>query len=380
MDWGQHRVKIALVSESFLPDLNGVASCAARTADCLVRSGHEVVMIAPAPANDRDRSHSSLPYQVEWIVSRPWPRNKPLRLGLPTPAVGDALRAHRPDALFLLNPYLMGGRALADARTLDIPAVALYFTDVEMIAGGDASSEARLRASQQLAAVHGMADVNLAPTRAAAADLAGHGVERVEVWAPGVDTEAFSPTRRSERLRAALAPNGELIVGYVGRLATEKQVDLLAGVAQLRGVRLLIVGQGPDASRLRTMLAGACILGPRRDTALARWYASLDVFAHPGAYETFGLTVREAQASGCAVVVPDAGGVACLVQHGVTGWLAPPHDGPAITRAIAALANDRAAVRRLGRAARSVTVTRSWDVAAAELVDHLRVAMDRRRR
>jgi phosphatidylinositol alpha 1,6-mannosyltransferase len=335
-------------------------------------------MVAPAPADNRDRTRIPLPYQVEWMPSKPWPRNKPLRLGLPTPAVGEVLRARRPDVVYLLNPYLMGGRALAEARALGIPAVALYFTDVEMIAGLGASGEARRRASQQLAAVHGLADINLAPTWAAAAALAGHGVGRVEIWEPGVDAGAFSPTRRSQRLRTALAADGELIVGYVGRLATEKQVDLLAGVARLRGVRLLVVGHGPDAPRLRDVLGGAHFLGARRGPALARLYASLDVFAHPGAYETFGLTVREAQASGCAVVVPDAGGVACLIQDGVTGRLVSPHDEQSITRVVAALADDRAEVRRLGAAARVAAETRSWDVATAELVDHLRVAIDRK--
>jgi phosphatidylinositol alpha 1,6-mannosyltransferase len=308
------------------------------------------------------------------VPSKPWPRNKPLRLGLPTPAVAAALETYRPDVMYVLNPYLMGGRALAAARDLDLPSVALYFTDVEMIAGPGASEEARRRASQQLANVHGLATINLAPTRTAAADLAGHGIDGVLVWEPGVDTQAFSPSRRSRRLRAALAADDELIVGYVGRLATEKRVELLAGVAQLPGVQLVIIGGGPEATRLRAELPGARFVGPRRRQALARWYASLDVFVHCGPHETFGLTVREAQASGAAVVAPNSGGVACLIDDDVTGRLVAPHDEAAFTDAVAVLAQDRAAVKRLSAAGRAVAEARSWEAATAELVDHLTMA------
>ncbi|MEV0156305.1 glycosyltransferase [Micromonospora sp. NPDC050686] len=375
-------MKITVVAESFHPDVNGVVRTAAATAESLVRLGHDVTVVAPAPADDGIRASNRLPYRVEWMASRPWPRNRPLRLGLPTPAIGQALRAHRPDALVAVGPYLMGGRALAEARHLGITAGAVYCTDIEMIAGTGASTETRRKARLQLAAVHGMADVNLAQTQAAAAELtrhlAGQPAGRVEIWEPGVDTVAFSPKRRSDRLRAAIAPSGELIVAYVGRLATEKQVDLLAGVARLPGVRLLVVGRGPDASRLREVLAGARFPGVRRGTALARLYASLDVFVHTGAYETFGLTVREAQASGCAVVVPDAGGAACVVRDGVTGRLVSSHDEGAFTQAIAELASDRHTAARLGAAARAAAVTRSWVAAAAELVGHLRAAVDTR--
>lgn len=105
--------------------------------------------------------------------------------------------------------------------------------------------------------------------------------------------------------------------------------------------------------------------------------ASLDVFVHTGPHETFGLTVREAQTSGAAVVAPDAGGVACLIEDGITGRLAAPHDEAAVTDVIAELAEDRATIRRLGLAGRAAAEARSWDVATAELVDHLVTATRR---
>jgi phosphatidylinositol alpha 1,6-mannosyltransferase len=167
-----------------------------------------------------------------------------------------------------------------------------------------------------------------------------------------VDTRRFDPAKRSPELRATLAPGGELIAGYVGRLATEKRVELLAGITALEGVRLVIVGAGPAEAMVRQQLPGATFLGVRQGEELAAIYASLDVFVHSGPYETFGQTLQEAAASGLPVVAPAAGGPLDLVADGVTGYLVPPSDPDALTAAVARLAADPAArgVRR-GRAA-----------------------------
>jgi phosphatidylinositol alpha 1,6-mannosyltransferase len=123
-----------------------------------------------------------------------------------------------------------------------------------------------------------------------------------------VDSSRFDPAKRSARLRAALAPGGELLAGYVGRLAVEKRLDLLAEVARLPGLRLVIVGSGPAEAAARQALPSAVFLGQRCGEQLATIYASLDVFVHGGAHETFGQTLQEAAASGLPVVAPASGG------------------------------------------------------------------------
>ena len=159
-------------------------------------------------------------------------------------------------------------------------------------------------------------------------------------------------------------------MGYVGRLATEKRVELLAGITALAGVRLVIVGAGPAEAMLRQHMPDAIFLGERRGEELAAIYASLDVFVHSGPYETFGQTLQEAAASGLPVVAPAAGGPLDLVDDGVTGYLVPPSDPGAFTAAVARLAADPAARAAFGAAGRRKVLSRNWPALTEELIGH----------
>jgi phosphatidylinositol alpha 1,6-mannosyltransferase len=204
--------------------------------------------------------------------------------------------------------------------------------------------------------------------------LQARGIERVWRWGRGVDSVRFDPAHRSDALRRALAPGGEVLVGYVGRLAAEKQVDLLAGACRIPGVRVVITGDGPAAPQLRKELPGAVFLGARHGAQLARIYASLDVFVHTGPYETFGQTVQEAMASGLPVVAPAAGGPLDLVAPGRTGYLVRPGDGQAFTDAITELAAAPARRAAFGTAGRTAVQFRTWDVLGDELLGHYAAA------
>jgi phosphatidylinositol alpha 1,6-mannosyltransferase len=203
-----------------------------------------------------------------------------------------------------------------------------------------------------------------------AAELDAHGLERVWLWGRGVDTERFNPALRDERLRAEIAPGGEVIVGYVGRLAIEKRVDLLAAVAALPGVKLAVTGGGPMEEELRGALPSAAFLGMRYGADLARIYASLDVFVHTGPFETFGQTIQEASASGLPVVAPASGGPLDLVDDGGTGYLVPPGDPDALSAAVAKLTGNPALRARLGTAARRRVLGRTWSALTDELLTH----------
>jgi phosphatidylinositol alpha 1,6-mannosyltransferase len=258
-----------------------------------------------------------------------------------------------------------------------LPMVAVYATDMPAYARAyHTGAVGQAVCWRRLRRIHNAADRTLAPCTATAAQLHAHGIERVWLWARGVDSSRFDPAKRSAKLRAELAPGGELLVGYVGRLAVEKRVDLLAQVATLPGVRLVIVGSGPVEAAVRRVVPSALFLGQRGGEHLARIYASLDVFVHGGPHETFGQTLQEAAASGLPVVAPAAGGPLDLVQDGRTGFLVTPDDPAALAGAVARLAADPVLRAAQGHAGRQMVLGRSWPVMCDELIGHYQAVLE----
>ncbi|MFG3349027.1 glycosyltransferase family 4 protein [Streptomyces sp. NPDC048018] len=362
-------MRVVIVTESFPPDVNGVAHCALQTARHLVRRGHDPLVVAPAVPTAAPGPDADAPCPVVRVPSLPLPGYPQVRVALPSRRVTAAIAAHRADIVHLASPFVLGVRGMTAASRLGLPAVAVYQTDLAGYArtylnAGEATAWRRLRA------VHGAADRTLAPSTAAVSDLEAHGIGRVRLWRRGVDTERFRPELRDGRLRRELAPDGETIVGYVGRLAPEKRVDLLAPACRLPGVRVVVVGDGPSEPGLRDALPGAVFLGRRTGTDLARIFASLDVFAHTGPYETFCQTVQEAMASGVPVVAPAAGGPLDLVAHRRTGLLVPAGDPGALRDAVAALAAAPALRAAYGAAGRAAVERRTWEAVGDELIGH----------
>ncbi|MEU9706320.1 glycosyltransferase family 1 protein [Streptomyces sp. NPDC047981] len=362
-------MRVVIVTESFPPDVNGVAHCAQQTARHLVRRGHDPLVVAPAVAGATDTLDADAPCPVVRVPSLPLPGYPQVRVALPSRRLATAIAAHRADVVHLASPFVLGVRGMAAATRLGLPAVAVYQTDLAGYArtymgAGEGAAWRRLRA------VHGAADRTLAPSTAAARDLETHGIGRVRLWRRGVDTVRFRPDLRDEALRRELAPDGELLVGYIGRLAPEKHVELLSGVCGLPGVRVVVVGDGPSEQALRAALPGARFLGRRTGDDLARIFASLDVFAHTGPYETFCQTVQEAMASGVPVVAPAAGGPLDLVDHRRTGLLVPPDDTAALRDAVASLAAAPALRAAYGRAGRAAVESRTWEAVGDELIGH----------
>ena len=368
-------MRIALVTESFLPDVNGVAHSVVRTAEHLVRRGHDPVVIAPQPPPGVRGSIGDLPYPVVRIPSLRMPGYPQIRLGLPTPALNAALRGHRTEIVHLASPFFLGAWGAAAAKALRLPAVAVYQTDVAAYARAYKVGMTEHAAWRWIRTVHNAAFRTLAPSTESMAALGAHGVQRVHLWRRGVDDVRFHPRHRSAAIRRALAPNGEVLVGFVGRLAVEKQVELLAGASRLPGVRLVVVGDGPAAATLRRALPAAVFLGARHGAQLARIYASLDVFAHTGPYETFGQAIQEAMASALPVVAPAAGGPLDLVREGRTGHLVPPHRAAGFTEAIAALAACAERRALFGAAGRAAIEGRTWSAVGDELLGHYAAAL-----
>jgi phosphatidylinositol alpha 1,6-mannosyltransferase len=372
-------VRIAIITESFPPDVNGVAHCVLRVAEHLAHHrGHDPMIIAPEPARSVPRPDRDLGYPVVRVPSLPVPGYPGFRIAAPGPRLRSALAGHRTELVHLASPFVLGISGAVAARRLGLPVVAVYQTDMPSYArayrfgpAGQALAWSRLRR------IHNGAARTLAPSTAAAANLHEHGIERVWLWGRGVDTVRFDPAKRSAPLRAKLAPHGEVLAGYVGRLAPEKRVELLAQVATLPGVRLVIVGSGPAEAAVRRAMPTAVFLGQRHGEELARIYASLDIFAHSGPHETFGQTLQEASASGLPVVAPAVGGPLDLVDDGVTGYLVASGDPGPVAAAVGRLAADPRLRAAQGEAARAKVLGRTWEVVGDELIGHYEAVLMR---
>ena len=374
------RLKVAIVAESFLPAINGVTNSVLRIVEELTRAGHECVVIAPGPGDTEIDGT-----RVIRVRAFDLPRYGDLRVGLPTARMTALLRKLDPDVVHLAAPAMLGAAAAISARRLGIPSVAIYQTDLAGFASRHRLGVARGVIWRWVSWVHRQADVTLAPSTAAVWALRRHGVPGVARWARGVDLARFSPAHRDDDIRRALLAgvgrtadgNDPVVVGYVGRLAPEKQVHRLRPLLDLPGVRLVVVGDGPDRAALERSLPGAAFLGLCHGSELATIYASLDVFVHTGLDETFCQSVQEALASGVPVVAPSSGGPVDLVQHGRNGYLWNPAAPESLVGAVSDLASSAHLRAQLGADARSSVLSRPWSALTAELVDHYRDAIHR---
>ncbi|RKT57859.1 glycosyltransferase family 4 protein [Saccharothrix australiensis] len=356
-------MRVAIVTESFLPQVNGVTNSVLRVLEHLRSRGHRALVVAPGAGPDRYRGTP-----VVRVPAVDLPRFSSLPVGVPTRRVLTALADFRPDVVHLASPFVLGARGLSAARRLGLPTVAVYQTDVAGFAGHYGLGLTARAAWRWTRRLHSQADRTLAPSTWAVDALRTHGIPRVHRWGRGVDVDLFTPARRDEGLRRSLAPDGALLVGYVGRLSPEKRVDRLRALDDVPGVRLVVVGGGPEEAALRRELPNAAFLGFRGGVELAAAYASLDVFVHTGPHETFCQAVQEALASGVPVVAPDAGGPRDLVRPD-TGYLFTT-DGE-LRAAVLAL-RDPLRRRRYGNAARRWVRGRTWSAVCDELIGHYR--------
>jgi phosphatidylinositol alpha 1,6-mannosyltransferase len=358
-------VKIGIVTESFLPQINGVTNSVLRILEHFRDRGHDAVVVAPG---DGPSEHAGAPVVRVPAVSLPVYRSFPI--ALPTRQVESALCDFCPDVVHLASPTVLGAMGAIAAGRLDVPTVAVFQSDLPAFVRRYHLGATSPVAWGWLRWIHRHTSLTLAPSSVIAWELEQRGFAPVARWARGVDVDRFNPAHRSELLRRHIAPRGEVIVGYVGRLAAEKQVDRLVRLADLPGTRLVIVGDGPLRSRLERRLTRARFLGFRTGGDLSATIASLDVFVHPGEAETFCQAVQEALAAGVPVVAPAAGGPIDLVRHGVNGWLFPSGRPDLLRGAVAELAADGAARATMGRAARASVEGRTWPELSDELLGH----------
>lgn len=363
-------VRVVIVAESFLPRVNGVSGSVLRASRHLLSQGHEVEIIAPDPApsttTDGVRVHAVKSFTVPGMgIDVGYALSSTLR---------DLLNRLSPDVVHLASPLILGYQALRAAVWLGIRTVAVFQTDISgfarhyRLAGVGSLSDAVLRR------IHKEADLTLVPSTSSQSYLRSLGVDRVAMWGRGVDAEQFDPRHRSPELRTRWLSSHpqRVIVGYVGRLAPEKRVEILRAVHRDPRLQIVVVGDGPGRAELQTLLPGAHFTGMLRGADLGTAVASMDILVAPGERETFCQVIQEGMASGLPVVAPDIGGPRDLVVHGEVGLLYRPGDDEHFARCVDALVESPAARAVMGAAARSMIRDRTWTRIGDDLVAHYR--------
>lgn len=374
-------MRVALIAESFLPQMNGVTHSLLRVLDHLAERGDDAVVIAPGARGGRPREVAGAP--VVHVPSFALPRYRKVRV-----APGGVARIRRlladfaPDVVHVASPFVLGWRGVLAAQELGLPSVAVYQTEVPAYAARYGMHGLETVLWNHVRTIHQHASLTLAPSSYTVDQLTGLGVQDVRLWARGVDSSRFHPSHRSAafRARVGVSEDGtgpEVVVGFVGRLAAEKQIEDLRVLSGLPNVRVVIVGEGPQKDRLRRRLPDAHFTGFLGGDALAQAVASFDIMAAPGEFETFCQTIQEAMASGVPVVAPARGGPLDLVDSSRTGWLYRPGDLAGLRAHVADLAGDAAKRRAFGRTARETVLGRSWKSVCSQLIGHYSAAIAR---
>ncbi|MHA7276494.1 glycosyltransferase family 4 protein [Arthrobacter sp. HLT1-21] len=363
-------MRIVIVAETFLPAVNGVTHSVQKMLEHFAARGDEVLVIAPSGAGGAEPMGGEK-VRIHRLPAVPLAGYSSVRVALGgVTRVRNILAGFAPDIVHLASPFELGWRAVRAADQLGIPVVAVYQTDVPGYAARYGVPFLANWAWQRVENIHAGAARTLAPSTSAVDQLRGHGIPRVHLWRRGVDTRRFHPRHRDDNLRTALAPRGERLIGYVGRLAAEKQVEDLQVLADIEHTRLVIIGDGPLRGALEEALPAAVFTGFLGGADLATAVASLDLFVHPGELETFCQTIQEAMASGVPVVATGRGGPVDLVDVSRTGWLYPPGDLPQLRRHVVDLVGDDAKRQAFAEAAFASVQGRTWPVLCELLVQH----------
>jgi phosphatidylinositol alpha 1,6-mannosyltransferase len=361
-------LRVAVVTESFLPQVNGVTNSVLRVLETLSAKGHDALVIAPDSA---EAPTTYAGFRVKRVPSLAVKGLLPV--GFPQRFMEPLIEGFDPDVIHLASPFFLGKYATRIAQRLNIPTLSIYQTDVAGFARHYGLSIAHSQLTNWVANIHKQTDRTLAPSTWSCEQLQSSGVDNVSLWQRGVDSVKFNSTKRSAELREsfASASQNKIVVGYVGRLANEKKIDDLAPLHDRDDVQLVIVGDGPARQKLERILPRALFVGYKSGEDLAAHYASFDIFVHTGKHETFCQSIQESLASGVPVIAPNSGGPLDLVKHGATGFLLDTSNASDLIAAFELLTDARTR-SLMGITARESVIHRTWEKVNSELIDHYR--------
>ena len=363
-------MRVLISAESFLPRSNGVTNSVLRVSRYLKSQGHEVLIIASGDG----------PSRVEEIEIRRVPAlalKRIAQVDIPRVKVKTLipiLEEFNPDIIYLASPFLLGEQVRKAGIRCGIPVIANYQTDVSGFIDFYGLNTAKTIVEKRLKKIHKGSTLTLAPSTESISFLRSLGIENVRHWGRGVDLEQFNPAWRSEKLRKYWGADSDtLIIGFVGRLAPEKQVHKLASIGDvglLAGKQILqvIVGEGPTRETLEKSLPKAVFTGHLNGKELSKAVASMDLLITTGENETFCQVIQEAMAAGLAVIAPNAGGPKDLISDGVDGFLYEPGENLDIRKKVLRAIFDREQLEKMSLAAYSKVQGKTWDQVCHQLL------------
>jgi glycosyltransferase involved in cell wall biosynthesis len=363
-------LNLVLVTETYSPEINGVAMTLGRLVDGLAARGHRLTIVRPRQRHESPRYSVTqrLACRQVRLPGVPIPGYPQMRLGLPASRrLRKLWSLNRPDLVHVATEGPLGASAITTARALGIPVTSSFHTNFDQYTGDYRIGWLKPIVAAWLRHVHNRTLRTFVPTQVLLARLGGEGYANLRLLSRGVDTELFNPARRDESLRTTWgAAPGDPVILHVGRLAAEKNYPLLfRAFDAIRAVapraRLVLVGDGPMLSLYQRQRPDIVFTGFYTGISLARHYASGDLYLHASTTETFGNVITEALGSGLAVSSFDYAAAHEFIRHGETGLVAPVGDEPAFIANAVRLVREPDLRRRLAAAAPLTVRDRSWD-------------------
>ena len=369
-------MRIALFTETFLPKVDGIVTRLRHTVEQLQRMGNQVLVISPDGGLTEYKGAKI--YGVSGFAMPLYPE---LKMALPRPAIGEAVTQFKPDIIHVVNPAVLGLAGIFYSKTLNIPLIASYHTHIPEYLQHYRLGMLEGLVWELLKAGHNQAQLNLCTSTAMVQALTEHGIERVDLWQRGVDTEMFQPHMASREMRSRLSqgnPDSPLLL-YVGRLSAEKEIEQIKPVLDsIPNARLALVGDGPHRQALEKHFEGTAtyFVGYLQGLELGAAFASADAFVFPSRTETLGLVLLEAMAAGCPVVAARSGGIPDIVEDGVNGFLFDPTDGQGAIAATQRLLANPQEQEMLRQNARREAECWSWSAATQQLHNYYQAVID----
>ncbi len=370
-------MRIALFTETFLPKVDGIVTRLRHTVEHLQRNGDRVLVICPDGGITEYKGA-----KIYGISGFPLPMYPELTLALPRPAIGEVLEKFNPDVIHVVNPAVLGLAGIIHSKIHNIPLVASYHTHLPQYLQHYGLGMLEGLLWELLKAGHNQAALNLCTSTAMVKELTARGIERVDLWQRGVDTELFHPSLASEQMRQKLSQNNSEapLLLYVGRLSAEKEIERIKPILEgIPEARLALVGDGPHREALEKHFQGTntYFVGYLAGTDLASAFASADAFVFPSRTETLGLVLLEAMAAGCPVVAARSGGIPDIVTDGVNGYLfEPKSDDAGAIAATMRLLEQKEEREVIRQNARQEAERWGWSAATRQLQDFYEGVVD----